>query len=317
MFEGAYHGRSIYTSQLSASHRYRAAAPQLGVQVMRLPYPDCQACRFGYKPETCHAECLEFSRASLMNDYAGVLTRGDGPAVSALLIEPMLNVAGMVFPDPRYLNGIVREFQARGALVIADEVFSGFYRTGPALAFQHYNFVPDIIVVSKALTNGLAPLSCVWAREPLLSPDCFPPGTHSVTFANNPLSFAIVETVLDRFERWPSIAADIAVLERKLQSAIGIAAASPLVAGFEVRGATARIALRGPSADQVRETAARIGRESPIDGYYGLLLASTGMAPSTVAMHPPLAIDDEGLGQLGRLLARTFQSLEGDRDERG
>src|SRR5439155_18626657 len=147
-------------------------------------------------------------------------------------------------------------------LIIADEVFTGFHRTGRKWGFSHYDFVPDIVVISKALTNGLAPLSCVWAREPLSAPENFPPGTHSVTFANQPLGLAIADAVLDRFDRWSDLQADLARLERDLAAAlVTVAARAQLVQRTSVQGDTARMRLAAPIAAAVSEAANRLRRD--------------------------------------------------------
>lgn len=311
VFEGGYHGRSIFTSQLSASRRYRATSLDMGVGITRFPYPDCTRCRFGQTSTTCATECISFVRTSMSSELGGVVAGGAND-VCAFVFEPIVNVGGMAFPDKRYLEGAVRIMRESGALIIADEVFTGFGRTGRQWGFQHYDIVPDIIVASKALTNGMAPLSCVWAREPLASPEAFPPGTHSVTFGNNPLGLALASAVLDRFDGWPGWAARVAAIERALGEILAdIARGSTLVERVDVRGAVARVVLRRPISHDLRQIALRVGRAGPAAaGYTGLLVASTGMAPEVLALHPPLVIGDDDLGHLADLLRRTFRAAE-------
>jgi 4-aminobutyrate aminotransferase-like enzyme len=309
VFEGGYHGRSIFTSQLSASHRYRATSLDLAVPVTRLPYPDCARCRFGREPETCATECVSFVETSMSSEVAGIAA-GDASDVCAFIVEPVINVGGMAFPDKRYLEGAVRILRERGALIIVDEVFTGFGRTGRPWGYQHYDFVPDLVVASKALTNGTTPLSCVWGRDPLLSPENFPPGTHSVTFGNNPLAMAIASAVLDRFDAWPEREARVAAIEGALGDMLGrLARESRLIERVDVRGAVGRVLLRQPRAHELRGIALRVGRADPAGGRYGgLLVASTGMAPAVLALHPPLVIGDGDLACLEDLLARTFRA---------
>ncbi|WP_203072153.1 aminotransferase class III-fold pyridoxal phosphate-dependent enzyme [Falsiroseomonas ponticola] len=308
-FEGAYHGRSPFTSQLSSSDRYRRWIGSF-LPVTRLPLPDCVRCRFGRRPEVCNVECGTYAASLFREDFAGLVSRGDLTRLIAFVFEPMLNVGGMAVPDQRYLAGVISELRQAGVLIIADEVFTGLYRLGTALGVQRYEIVPDIIVLSKALTNGMAPFSCVWAREPLLDPQNFPPGSHSITFANNPLSFALARVVLGRF-------LDTDTVEHKVKTVCSflnrlgasIATRFPLVIDAGVVGAVLRLRLRAPLAERLREVAKQAGADNPVAGYYGLLVASTGMTNDVLALHPPLTLTDSDMEVIEGLLNQTFESV--------
>jgi len=90
--------------------------------------------------------------------------------------------------DPAALKKILDE---RNILLVDDEIQMGFYRAGKFWAMENFNVEPDIIVFGKALTNGLNPLSGLWAREELISPEVFPPGSTHSTFSSNPLGTAV------------------------------------------------------------------------------------------------------------------------------
>jgi len=223
----------------------------------------------------------------------------------------MLNAGGMVFPDPRYMEFVVETFRAQGALIVMDEVFTGLYRMGTPFGFQRYNFVPDIVVVSKALTNGMVPLSCVWGRDPLLAPENFPPGTHSVTFGNNPFSLAVAECVLDRLTAWDDLSASLSMLEASLRDALdAVVSSSPLARSATVMGGVGRILLTEPVASKIRQNALKVARQDSVDGFHGMLIASTGMAPNVIAVHPPLNISPSLIATMKKLLLRAFQQTE-------
>ena len=76
----------------------------------------------------------------------------------------------------------------------------GFYRTGKLWSIEHFDVVPDIIVFGKSLTNGLNPISGIWAKEELISPEVFPPGMTHSTFSSNPLGTAAGLAVMDLIE---------------------------------------------------------------------------------------------------------------------
>jgi 4-aminobutyrate aminotransferase-like enzyme len=94
-------------------------------------------------------------------------------------------------PPEDYFSGLQEVLDRYNILLVDDEVQMGFFRTGKFWGMEHFNIVPDIIVFGKALTNGLNPLSGIWAKEKLISPAVFPPGSTHSTFSSNPLGTAI------------------------------------------------------------------------------------------------------------------------------
>lgn len=308
VFEGGYHGRSIYTSQLSASHRYRAAMGNWRIPVVRLPYPDYEQSGSVLNKDLWKKNYLIQLERLVSREIGGMIAKGKEKDVTALVIEPILNAGGIVKPDKGLLEKIVETFRKLGALIIVDEVFCGFYRTGKMFGFEHYDFVPDIIVMSKAITNGITPLSCVWAQDPLLLPTNFPPGSHSATFVNQPFGLAVADTVLDRYEKWTTLEKDIKEVEKSLNGMIQevIKLSKHAVSGYAL-GGVGRILLKEENAGKILDIARSIAWEKPVNNIHGLILASTGMASNVVALNPPLKLTELDLKSLRELLLRTFQ----------
>jgi 4-aminobutyrate aminotransferase-like enzyme len=310
VLEGGYHGRSGITSLLSSGERYRTLTRDARLPVVRLPYPDCQQCRFGQARATCRLECVSYVETLTTAEVAGLARAGEID-VAALVVEPILNAGGMVRPDRAYLDAVVNAFRARGALIVADETFTGLWRTGRPFGFQHFGFVPDLIVFSKSLANGATPFSCVWGAEPLMAPAVFAPGTHSATFINNPLALAVVDAVLDRYAAWPDLPAALGRLQAALESIIReVVGCSPLAASGYALGGLGRILLRRPVAARLSEVGRSVALADPVSGVHGVILASTGMARNVVAVHPPLNISTDDLGCLRELILRTFRRVE-------
>lgn len=311
VFEGAYHGRSIFTSQLSASHRYRSLIGDWRIPVVRLPYPDFDQYQTTLDKKTLIDYSLAYVKRLVELEVGGVVSKSGDPDVAALIIEPLLNAGGIVKPDKEYMEEIVKIFRKLGALIVVDEIFCGFYRTGPFFGFEHYNFTPDIIVMSKALTNGITPLSCVWAKNPLMSDKHFPPGTHSATFINSPLSLAIANTVFDNYENWTTKDKDIKKLEDLLNYTIKkIVSFSKLAKSGYVLGGVGRVLLKNNYAGKILDIARTIGYKNPIFGIHGLILASTGMASNVVAINPPLNLKEKERNCLSELLIHTFKKAD-------
>lgn len=308
VLEGGYHGRSGLAAQLSAGHRLRRIYGEWRLPVVRLPYPDPDRKRFGETPDGFTASALAYVRQLASMEFAGVATPGHEPDVAALIIEPMLNAGGIVRPDPAYLLGVVEIFRSLGALIVVDEIYCGLHRTGPAWGFQHYpGLDPDIIVLGKAITNGVVAMTCVWAREPLMEPSHFPPGTHSSTFQTTPFGLAVAAEVLNRYDQWSDRDHQIAGVERGLQEMIDrVVELSPAAVSGWACGGLGRIRLADPQAPELAERALLIGRDDPVGGVSGLILSVPGMAPDVIGLAPPLTISDDEIKVLQTLLLRLF-----------
>ncbi len=119
---------------------------------------------------------------------------------SAFYIEAVQGTGGYVIPPPDYFPALKKVLDRYKILLVDDEIQMGFYRTGKFWAIENFNVEPDIVVFGKALTNGLNPLSGVWAREELISPQIFPPGSTHSTFSANPLGTAVALEVVRMME---------------------------------------------------------------------------------------------------------------------
>lgn len=311
VFEGGYHGRSIYTSQLSASHRYRSIMGEWRIPVTRLPYPDFTQTTSLKEQVFQKKQAITYIKRLTKTETGGLVTRYGKQDIAALIIEPLLNAGGIVKPDQDYLETIVEIFRKLGALIVLDEIFCGFYRTGPMFGFQHYKFTPDIVVMSKAITNGITPLSCVWARDPYLLSKSFPSGTHSATFINNSLALNVVDIVLSRYQKWKTKKKDLNSLQNSLQEMIDkILKFSKLTVNGYALGGVGRILLKKNNAGKILEIARTVAKREPINGVHGLILASTGMVPNVIALNPPLNIDTRQVKILKKLLVLTFEKAQ-------
>ncbi|MGH0601570.1 aminotransferase class III-fold pyridoxal phosphate-dependent enzyme [Bacillus mycoides] len=308
VFEGGYHGRSPFTSNYSSSARYRECFKNTSMPVLRLPYPDCRRCRFSKNPTTCNVECLKFIKTSLENDFSGFHNEKN-PPFAALIIEPILNAGGIVIPDSRYLEGVVNYFRNMGVYIIVDEVFSGFYRTGKFLGLQNFNIKPDFIVMSKALTNGMLPLSAVWINNDVYNDKILEPGLHSSTFSNTPICFSLAHAVLDRFEKWRNIEHDINKLGEKLKIMLDSIAKFEIVDSVQVIGATARILLKKKVAAQIIDHARTALKNKPINGIIGAIFASSSLAPEVIAITPSFTITDNEIEIMKRALKNSLSAI--------
>ncbi|MFE9018922.1 aminotransferase class III-fold pyridoxal phosphate-dependent enzyme [Streptomyces sp. NPDC007808] len=307
VFEGAFHGRSGVTSMLSSSPRYRELLAAWGLEVVRLPSPDCGRCPHASPTATACGKGCVAAATRWGSELSGVGGAGFGRKVSAFVFESVQNVGGMAEPDHALLRAAVDHARANGAVVIADEIFTGMHRTGPRWGFQRSGVAPDVVVASKALTNGAAALSAVWAREPLAAPRTYRPGSHSSTYIGIPHALGVTRAVLDRWDAWADPAADMDVLAARLTDRLKrLQADHPaLVRDCQAFGGAARLVLTGDHAPALRRLCLSA------DPRVGLIVASTGMAPDVINIHPPLVVAERDLDVMTEVLDRALSLLGG------
>jgi taurine--2-oxoglutarate transaminase len=152
----SYHGASMGALSLTGDWRRPPLEPGLpGVVHVQDCY--CDRCPFGQRVETCRRECAT-------NIGSTMALEGPG-SVAAVILEPVPGANGVLVPPPEYWPIVRRACDAEGALLIADEVLTGFGRTGKPFGFQHWDVVPDLITVAKGLASGYATIGAVIVHE--------------------------------------------------------------------------------------------------------------------------------------------------------
>ena len=190
-FEDAFHGRTMMTLALtSKTHPYKAGFAPFPSEVYRIPYAYCYRCSYSLKYPSCEVFCAQH----LEDTFSRVVASED---VAALIAEPVLGEGGFVTPPPEFFGILIDICHKHGVLFIADEVQSGFGRTGKMFACEHYRIEPDLIVTAKSLGGGL-PLGAVTGRREIM--DAPGPGGLGGTFAGNPVACAAANAVIDVFE---------------------------------------------------------------------------------------------------------------------
>ncbi len=188
-FRGGYHGRTAQTMALTtAKDVYRAAFEPLPGSIYHTPFPYCyRAAGGGHEPAACTCDW----EAQLDLTFHQFIYPD---RVAAIIVEPVLGEGGYVVPPPGFLPRLREITREHGILLIADEVQTGFGRTGKMFAVEHWGVQPDILTMAKGIASGL-PLSGLIARQDLL--DRWAPGTHGGTYGGNVVSCAAANATLD------------------------------------------------------------------------------------------------------------------------
>ncbi|MEC8460324.1 MAG: ornithine--oxo-acid transaminase [Bacteroidota bacterium] len=129
------------------------------------------------------------------NDLNALENELKDPNVAAFMVEPIQGEAGVVVPDDGYLEGVRKLCDEYNVLFIADEVQTGIARTGRMLATDYEDAKPDILILGKALSGGVFPVSAVFANDEVML--CIKPGEHGSTFGGNPLACAVAKAALE------------------------------------------------------------------------------------------------------------------------
>jgi 4-aminobutyrate aminotransferase len=283
VFQGSFHGRTVGTMSLTTSKTiYRAGYQPLMPGVYVAPYP--YAYRYGWSEEQTSQWCLEELEFLLLSQTAPEET-------AAILIEPVLGEGGYVVPPADFMVGLRKICDEHGILLIADEVQSGFGRTGKWFAFEHFDIDPDIIVVAKGIASGL-PLSGVFSRLELM--EKWEPGSHGGTYGGNAIACAAAAATIrvideeglleNTSERGSQLLAGLGHLQEKY-SEIGDVRGLGLMVGTEFRTLD-----RKPN----KKAAKGIIQECLDEG---LILLSCGTWDNTVRWIPPLMVNDEQIQQ--------------------
>jgi 4-aminobutyrate aminotransferase / (S)-3-amino-2-methylpropionate transaminase / 5-aminovalerate transaminase len=200
-FMGGYHGRTLGASAVTSSFRYRRRYGHFGDRGQFVFYPYCFRCMYDKEPASCGVYCQDQFAKLFESEYFGVWDPKAGVSeYGAFYIEPVQGTGGYVIPPADYFKRLKETCDRHKILIVDDEIQMGFYRTGKFWAIEHFGITPDIIVFGKALTNGLNPLSGLWAREELLDPEVFPPGSTHSTFSSNTLGTAVALEALKMME---------------------------------------------------------------------------------------------------------------------
>lgn len=200
-FQGSYHGRTLGATEITSSYRYRKPYGHFSNRAQFIPFPYCFRCPYGRKFGSCGYYCVKQFEVLFETEYYSVVDPKTGETeYSAFYVEPVQGTGGYLVPPPEYYQRLKKILDRYRILLVDDEIQMGMYRTGCFWAMEHFGVKPDVIVFGKALTNGMNPLSGIWAREELIHPGQFPPGSTHSTFSANPLGTAAALEVVRIFE---------------------------------------------------------------------------------------------------------------------
>src|SRR6202171_3513658 len=300
-FEDAFHGRTMMALALtSKTHPYKAGFAPFPSDVYRIPYGYCYRCSYSLKYPSCDVYCARH----LEDTFKRVVAAED---VAAVIGEPILGEGGFVNPPPEFFRILMDICHKHGVLFIADEVQSGFGRTGKMFASEHYGIEPDIFVTAKSLGGGL-PLAAITGRAEIM--DAPQPGGLGGTFGGNPLSCVAALAVLDAFENEnENLCARANELGSRFQRrALEWQRRWPMIG--DVRGLGAMQAMELVQSAETRLPAPDETKEIVRYCYeHGLIILSAGSYSNVIRALMPLVITDAQMDEALAVLESALQTV--------
>ncbi|WP_047892322.1 4-aminobutyrate--2-oxoglutarate transaminase [Micromonospora sp. RV43] len=290
VFDHAYHGRTNLTMALTAKNMpYKHRFGPFAGEVYRVPmsYPLRDG---GLDGATAAARSIE-----MIEKQVGAEN------VAALLIEPIQGEGGFVVPAEGFLPALREWATAAGVVFVADEIQTGFCRTGDWFACEHEGVQPDLITLAKGIAGGL-PLAAVTGRADLM--DAVHVGGLGGTYGGNPIACAAALAAMETMREL-----DLAAAARRIGAVMGerldaIAAGDPRVA--EVRGRGAMLAVEIVRPGTLTPDPAATAAVSAACHAAGLLTLTCGTYGNVLRFLPPLVISDDELGRGLDILAAAF-----------
>jgi len=293
--EHAYHGDTVGAMSASDDSPFTSAFDSLRVPVLRAHSASCAHCPVGLQRATCHIECLQSLERILVEH---------GREIAAVIVEPLLQGAGgMIVHPEEFLAGVRKLTAAHDVLLIADEVLTGFGRTGKMFACERAGVAPDLMCVAKGLTGGFVPLAATLATDAIHA--AFSGGDraraffHGHSYTANPIGCAAANANLKIFETEP-VFAGIAAIEAFHAARLPAFVSHPAVHDVRHIGTVAAIELKVPDAGYLSTL-----RPKLYDFYlqHEVLLRPLG---NVVYILPPYVITTEQLERVYDVIEQSF-----------
>ena len=298
-FEDAFHGRTYMALSLtSKTHPYKAGFEPFPGDVYRVPYAYCYRCSYSKEYPSCDVFCARHLEDTFKRVVAA-------ESVAAVIVEPILGEGGFVTPPAGFYAALTEICRKYGILVIADEIQTGFARTGSMFACERLGLEPDLVTMAKSLTGGL-PLAAVTGRADIMDA----PGVGGLggTFAGNPVACQAALAVLDLIEK-DNLCERADRLGAMFQKRANAWQSRWELIG-DVRGLGAMQALELVKSKQTREPASEETKKISQYCYeHGLITITAGSYSNIIRLLMPIVITDDQMNEAMDVMEAAIASV--------
>ena len=292
-FDHAYHGRTNLTMALTAKNMpYKHGFGPFAAEVYRAPmsYP--------FRDTGVDGPAAARRAIEVIEKQVGAQN------LAAVMIEPIQGEGGFVVPAPGFLPALVEWCAANGVVFVADEVQTGFARTGDLFACEHEDLVPDLIVTAKGIAGGL-PLAAVTGRAEMM--DAPHTGGLGGTYGGNPLACAAALAVIETIEADGLVDRARSIGKTMLDRLGALQQRDPRIGDVRGRGAMVAVELVQPGTTE--PDAALTGKVAAAAHQQGLVVLTCGTYGNVLRFLPPLSIPDHLLDEALGVLDAIFADL--------
>jgi 4-aminobutyrate aminotransferase/(S)-3-amino-2-methylpropionate transaminase len=303
-FWGGFHGKTAGSLSLIGDGTKNGLGPSMP-GTFHTPYADCYRCPLGLQYPSCGVACAEFASKVIRHSTTG--------ALAAILIEPIQGTAGNIVPPPGFLAAVCGIAREHGALVIADEMITGFGRTGLMFGCNHDGVVPDIMTMGKGMASGF-PVSALLSTDAIVAAEPFSlPSASSSSYGGNPLAAAAalvtIRTICDE-----GLVDNAARVGRTLLEGLrALEAEHPSIANVRGKGLLIGFDLVRPKRDATgKSELAFMPKDGCVEFFKECLangLILMGYTPR-VRLHPPLVLSADEATRALAIIGGALQRLE-------
>jgi 4-aminobutyrate aminotransferase len=285
-FEGGFHGKLTGAVSLSSKTQYKLDLMPLLPEVYHYPYAYCYRCPYGREYPSCDIFCAKYIEERLDNPDSGL------PRFAGLIFEPVIGHGGWIVPPPEFVKEIRRITEERGILLLADEIITGFGRTGKWFGCDHFEVVPDILIVGKGIASGY-PISAMITTPEIA--DAWESCQHTSTFMGNPVGSAAAMASIAYLERHNLVQRSAAVGERIKDALWQMYDAHPLIG--DIRGLGSMVGFEVVVDRKTKEPSRQLALQIRDECHNrGVLITNVGgMYGNVFKLSPPFVITDEQL----------------------
>ena len=321
-FMGGYHGRTIGATSVTSSYRYREKFGHFSDRAFFIPFPYCYRCHYDKKCDSCNFHCIKMFEKMFESEYMSIYNPNTKNCeYSAFIVEPIQGTGGYIIPPKGYFKELKRVLDKFNILFVVDEIQMGMYRTGKLWSIEHFEVTPDVVTFGKSLTNGMNPLSGMWAKEELINPQIWPAGSTHSTYSSNPIGTRSGYEVMSIFEENEEEFS----LSIKQKGERFLSGLKYLMKGFKtignVDGLGLALRIECTEADRItpnKELCDKIIEEG-LKGNLafkgkkcGLVLNNGGYYKNVITLVPPVTITESEIDMAIELLGQLFKRV-GDR----
>lgn len=298
-FEAGYHGRTLLTMTLTSKVKpYKFEFGPFAPEVYKVPSAYCYRCIYRSTYPECGMHCLEHFDRFFISEV-------DPSNIAAMIIEPVQGEGGFIVPPKEFLPGLKAICEKHGIVFIADEIQTGFARTGKMFAVEHYGVTPDLLTLAKSIASGL-PLSAVVGEAEIM--DAPTPGRIGGTYGGNPMACAAALATIDYIEK-EDLCAKATHIGAKITNKMEVLKQRYTQFG-DIRSLGAMVAV-----EFVKDSESKTPDKDTVTAiisacvHRGLLVMGAGIFGNVIRFLPPLVMTDEQIEQAMAIFSESVAEI--------